>query len=267
MRAPKSGTDWVIPWHPKQGQVDASLLEGFDAVIHLAGENIAGRWNPAKKARIRISRIASTRFLAETLAGLRHPPTVFACASAIGYYGNRGDELLTEESSNGTGFMAEVCRDWEAATAPAQTAGIRTVNLRFGVVLDPSAGALHEMLLPFRLGLGGRIGSGNQFWSWISLLDTIAAILHTLEHPDLHGPINIVAPHPVRNHEFTAALAAVLHRPAVLPVPAFALRMFLGEMADEALLASVRVEPKKLVESSFEFLHPDLRQVLRELLG
>ena len=236
-------------------------------MVHLAGENIAGRWTLSKKQRIRDSRVASTALLAEVLAGLQRPPTVFACASAIGYYGNRGDEILTEASTAGSGFMAEVCREWEAATVPATAAGIRTLNLRFGVVLDVNAGALKKMLPAFRLGLGGPMGNGRQFWSWICLSDAIGAILHALEHPELHGPINIVAPHPVRNREFAVALGAALHRPAVLPTPAFALRLLLGEMADEALLSSVRVEPSVLVGSGYRFRWLELGEGLVGVLA
>ena len=266
VRADSATQARVIAWQPEQRSLDASALEGFDAVVHLAGENIKGRWNPAKKLRIRDSRIVSTALLAKTLAALSRPPAVFACASAVGYYGNRGDEVLTEESSAGAGFRAEVCRDWEVVTGPAAAAGIRTLYLRFGLVLAAESGGLKEMLLPFRLGIGGPMGNGKQFWSWISLPDTVGAIHHALAHHELRGPINIVAPTPVRNREFASALGQALHRPALIPAPAFALRILLGEMADEALLSSGRVEPRKLVESGYSFQHPTLSEALGHLL-
>jgi len=266
VRAPGATSERSIAWQPELGSLEASNLERFDAVVHLAGENVAGHWNAAKKESIRASRVAPTALLSDAISRLRHPPAVFACASAIGYYGDRGEEMLNEESPAGTGFMADVCLAWEAATARAATSGIRTLNLRFGVVLSAEAGALHQMLPPFRLGLGGRMGNGNQFWSWISLPDAIGAIIHAVAHPTLSGPVNIVSPHPVRNREFAATLGAALHRPVILPVPAFALRLMLGELADEALLASTRVEPRILARSGYAFQHPTLAEALARVL-
>jgi len=246
--------------------IPPELVSGFDAVIHLTGESVAGRWTAVKKVRIRNSRVLSTTNLSNALAKSESPPKVFLCASAIGYYGNRGDEILTEESPSGAGFLPEVCREWEAATEPAAKADIRTVNLRTGIVLSRSGGALKQMLLPFRLGLGGRIGSGRQWWSWIHIEDFIAAVHHTLQNESVKGPVNMVSPGPVTNAEFTKTLARVLRRPAILPVPAFAARLALGQLADEALLAGARVEPKKLVESGFDFKFPDLGSALENLL-
>jgi hypothetical protein len=255
-------------WDPSRGLVDASRLDGVDAVVHLAGENIAaGRWTPARKAEIRRSRVDGTRNLCAVLARLPHPPNVFVSASAIGLYGDRGAEILTEESASGTGFLAEVCREWEAATEPASQAGIRVVNLRFGMVLSPTGGALKKMLLPFRLGMGGRIGDGRQFTSWIALDDVIGAIHHALCEESVRGPVNAVAPEPVSNAEFTRTLARVLRRPTLLPVPAFAARLAFGEMADALLLAGARVLPTRLQASGYRFRFPDLESALRHLLG
>ncbi|MBI3457993.1 MAG: TIGR01777 family protein, partial [Candidatus Rokubacteria bacterium] len=226
-------------WDPAKGLLNAADLEGVDAAVHLAGENLAsGRWTAPRKARIRASRVGSTALLCDTLAGLAAPARVLVCASAVGYYGSRGDEVLREESGPGTGFLAEVCRAWEAATAPAARRGIRVVHTRFGVILTPAGGALATMLLPFRLGLGGRLGSGAQYWSWITLDDVVSAIAHAIATDGLAGPVNVVAPTPVTNGEFTATLGRVLGRPTLFPVPAFALRLLLGDMARELLLAS-----------------------------
>lgn len=242
-------------------------LAGHDAVVHLAGENIAsGRWTPEKKARIRDSRVQLTKRLCETIAKLTPPPRVVICASAVGYYGNRGDEVLREESAAGGDFLAEVCRDWEAATQPAANAGIRVVNLRFGVVLSATGGALAKMLMPFRLGLGGVIGNGRQWMSWITLDDAVGAISRALTDESLRGPVNTVAPQPVTNREFVKTLGRVLHRPAVFPLPAFAARLALGEMADALLLSSQRVEPAKLVASGYRFHFPELHGALQHLL-
>ncbi len=255
-----------IPWNPATGEVDESRLSGFDAVIHLAGENVAGRWTPAKKARIYESRAKSTRYLSEALARSSAPPQTLLCASAIGYYGHRSDELVNEDSTAGTGFLAEVCRDWEAAADPARAAGIRVVHLRFGVVLSPQGGALAQMLLPFRLGLGGKIGSGRQYISWATIDDAVGAIHHALITPSLSGPINVVTPNPVTNQQFVRTLGGVLHRPAFCTVPAFALRLILGEMADETLLSSTRAEPARLRATGYSFSHPTLEGALRHLL-
>jgi len=255
-------------WDPARGLIDASRLDGVDAVVHLAGENIAaGRWTPARKAEIRRSRVFGTRNLCEVLARLPHPPKVLVSASAIGLYGDRGAEILTEESAAGTGFLAEVCREWEAAAEPAARVGIRVVNLRFGMVLSPTGGALKKMLLPFKLGMGGRIGSGEQFTSWIALDDVIGAIHHVLCEESVRGAVNAVAPDPVTNGEFTRTLARVLRRPTLLPVPAFAARLAFGEMADALLLAGARVMPARLQASGYRFRFPDLESALRHLLG
>jgi len=247
---------------------DTASLEGAGAVIHLAGENIAGaRWSRAVKRRIRESRVSGTRFLAGALAGMKPPPGVLVCASAIGFYGDRGDERLTEASAPGRGFLADVCREWEAAAAPAAAAGIRVVNLRFGMILSPAGGALAKMLTPFRLGLGGRLGPGRQYMSWIGIDDAVSVIHHAIEHPGLAGPVNAVSPEPVTNREFTKTMGRVLRRPTIFPMPGFAARLVFGEMADALLLASARVFPVKLSESGHRFLTPGLESTLRRLLG
>lgn len=264
---PKPGED-AVHWDPQTGQLDPASLEGLDAVVHLAGENIAaGRWTAEQKARIQDSRVKSTGLLCETLAKLSQPPKVLVCASAIGYYGNRGDETLYEDSPAGSGFLAEVCKAWEAATQPASQAGIRTVLLRIGVVLSPAGGALAKMLLPFKMGLGGVIGSGNQYWSWIGVDDVLGAVHHALMTAGLAGAVNAVAPQPATNTEFTKTLGRVLGRPTFLPLPGFAARLALGEMADDLLLASTRVEPRKLVATGYSFRQPALEGALRHLLG
>jgi len=254
-----------IQWDPMR-EIPPQILSGFDAVIHLSGENIAGRWTEAKKRRIRDSRIVSTQNLSQALASAEKKPAVFICASAIGYYGNRGDEVLTEDSPSGRGFLAEVSREWESAAKPAADAGIRTVNLRTGIVLSPEGGALKQMLLPFRLGLGGRVGNGRQWWSWIHIDDFVAAVQEIADNLSLNGPVNMTAPHPVTSADFTKTLAKTLRRPAVLPVPAFAAKLVFGEFAEEGLLASARVEPKKLLESGFKFRYSELAGALSELL-
>jgi uncharacterized protein (TIGR01777 family) len=243
-------------------------MEGLDAVVHLAGENIAtGRWNAAKKARIRDSRVQGTRLLCEALAQLVHPPRVLISTSAIGYYGDRGAHTLRENSAPGRGFLAEVCQAWEAATAPAVQRGLRVVLLRLGMVLSPTGGALARMLTPFRLGLGGVVGSGQQYMSWIALADVLGAIRHILDTETLHGPVNAVAPQPVANQVFTTVLGTVLHRPTRFPLPAFVARLAFGEMADALLLASTRVLPAQLQASGYTFQYPDLEATLRHLLG
>jgi uncharacterized protein (TIGR01777 family) len=236
--------------------------------VHLAGENIAkGRWNARKKARIRDSRVNGTRLLSEALTRLSKPPAVMVCASAIGYYGDRGDEVLREESASGSGFLAEVCRQWEAAAEPARKRGIRVVHLRIGVVLSPEGGALAQMLFPFRMGLGGKLGSGRQYFSWIAIDDLVTVIAHALTNDTLQGPVNAVAPHPVTNLEFTRTLGRVLARPTLFPMPALAARLAFGEMADELLLSSARVEPTRLLATAYQFRHPQLEGALRHLLG
>ncbi len=261
-RRPRGPND--IEWDPQKGFARPAALEGLSAFIHLAGESIAsGRWTAAFKDRIRSSRIDGTRTVAETLAGLEHRPPVLICASAIGYYGDRGDERLDESSSPGHGFLAEVCRDWEAAADPARACGIRVVHLRIGVVLSRHGGALTRMLLPFRLGLGGRVGSGRQYWSWVSLDDICGTVEHVLNTPSLSGSVNCVVPQAPTNQEFTQALGSVLHRPVLFPMPAFAARMVLGEMANELLLASTRVVPRRLTDTGYTFRQPDLKELLK----
>jgi len=257
-----------IVWDPEGGHIDAASLGGIEAVVHLAGENIAtGRWTEAKKARIRISRVQGTRLLCEALAALTTPPRVIVCASAIGYYGHRGDELLSEESVGGFGFLAEICRDWEGATEPAVRRGLRVVNLRIGVVLSRQGGALAKMLPLFIAGLGGPVGRGEQYWSWVAIDDVVGTIHHALLTDSLRGPVNVVAPNPATNRQFTKILAQVLKRPALLPVPPVALRLLLSEMAEELLLCSARVTPAKLLATGYTFHYPDLEEALRHLLG
>ena len=255
-------------WHPERGEVDEAALGACDAAVHLAGENISeGRWTEEKKRRIIESRRQGTRLISETLARMNPRPRALVSASATGYYGDRGDEVLTEESASGKNFVAEVCREWESATEPARAAGIRTVNLRFGIVLSGAGGALAKMLTPFKLGVGGKIGSGAQYYSWITIDDAVGVILRALADESLAGPVNTVSPQPVRNSEFTSAIGRVLGRPTIFPVPAFAARLAFGEMADELLLASARCEPAKLRAGGFEFKHPTLEGALRHLLG
>ena len=255
-------------WDPEIGTIHSAVLNGADAIVHLAGESIAaGRWTASRKARIRDSRVKGTRLIAETVARIEKPPQVVVSASAIGYYGNRGSEVLREDSPPGNGFLSDVCRQWEAATDAATRRGIRVVHLRTGLVLSERGGALPKMLLPFRLGLGGRVGSGKQYWSWISLDDLCSAIIHSVQASSLHGPVNMVSPSAVTNLEFTKALGRVLRRPTVFPMPSFAARLAFGEMADALLLASARVEPAKLVASRFVFRHKDLDATLEYLLA
>lgn len=255
-------------WSPSTDEIDLSPCAQLDAVVHLAGENIAsGRWTAARRARIRRSRIEGTKLLSSALAALAPPPRVFVSASAIGYFGNRGDELLRESSSPGNGFLADLCQEWENAARPAQRAGIRTVNFRIGLVLSRAGGALARMLLPFRFGLGGRLGNGNQYMSWIVLDDLVNACIHCIETAGLSGPLNAVAPRPVTNREFTKALGAVLGRPTFLPMPAPILRLLLGQMADELLLASTRVEPTALESSGFSFQKENLTEALRSVIS
>lgn len=257
-----------LSWDPASGIREVSALEDLDAVVHLAGENIAaGRWTEARKAEIRRSRVEGTQRLCESLARLPRPPKVLVSASAIGIYGDRGREMLTEETPAGAGFLAEVCRAWEAAAEPASRAGVRVAHLRFGMVLSPAGGALKKLLLPFKLWAGGRIGSGAQFMSWIAIHDAVGAIHHILRTEALRGAVNAVAPAPMTNVEFTRILARVLSRPALVPVPAFAARLAFGEMADALLLASARVMPKRLLESGFRFHYPELEAALRHLLA
>jgi uncharacterized protein (TIGR01777 family) len=256
-----------IPWNINAGTLDAIRLESAQAVIHLAGENIAGRWTAEKKRRIRDSRVKGTQLLCDTLAKLDNPPQTLICASATGFYGSRGDELLDENSAPGSGFLPDVCREWEGAARGAQQAGIRVVFLRSGIVLAAHGGALKKMLTPFKLGLGGVLGGGKQYWSWITLDDEIGAIMHVLQTPAVFGPVNLVSPKPATNREFTKTLGKVLARPTIFPVPKFAVKMAFGEMGEALLLASARVLPQRLKASGYKFHHPELEGALRHVLG
>lgn len=256
-----------ITWDPENGSIDPDDLENFDAVVHLAGEPILGRWTKAKKARILESRVRGTLLLSDSLAHLHSRPMVLVSASAVGYYGDRGDQALDEDSNAGSLYLSEVAKAWEAATEPASRHGIRVVNLRIGFVLSKSGGGLTRMLLPFKLGLGGRVGSGRQYLSWVTVDDVVAAISHTILADSLRGPVNCVAPQPVTNREFTKALGRGLWRPTLLPLPTFAARIMFGEMADNLLLASVRAEPKRLTQTGYQFKFPELQPALRHVLG
>ncbi len=255
-------------WNPAAGQLDPAAIAWADAIVNLAGENIAaGRWTRKRKEAILHSRTGATHAIAEALAKPNGHPKILINASAIGFYGDRGDELLDERSAAGSGdFLSRVCREWEAATEPAARGGVRVVFARFGVVLAARGGALAKMLFPFRLGLGGKIGSGQQFMSWVTLDDAVGAIVECLVNESLTGPVNVVAPHPVRNHQFTKTLGRVLRRPTIFPLPALAARIALGRMADELLLASQRVQAKKLLAAGYTFRYPTLEAALRHLL-
>lgn len=267
VRNPVAGAPYSArTWDARTGSADD--LSGMDCVVHLAGANIAaGRWTAARRRAIRDSRVQGTRRLAEILAAADDPPPVLICASAIGFYGDRGDETVDESSSHGSGFLSDVCQAWEKAAEPARQAGIRVVHLRFGIVLTPAGGALATMLPPFRFGVGGRLGDGRQFMSWISLDDAVGAVLHAERTSALEGPVNVVAPTPVRNAELTRALARVLRRPAAIPVPATLIRRVLGDMGQELLLAGARVVPGRLQETGFAYRDPDLESALRHVLG
>jgi uncharacterized protein (TIGR01777 family) len=254
-----------ISWDPGR-PLAPSAVSGFDAVIHLAGESIFGRWSAAKKTKIRDSRVAGTLNLATALAEAEKKPQVFICGSAIGYYGDRGDEALREESAPGKGYLAQVCEEWEEATMPAVQADIRTAHIRTGIVLSSQGGALRAMLLPFRLGLGGRTGDGRQWMSWIHIGDMVGAIHHILKNDLIQGAVNMVAPRPVRNADFTKTLASVLSRPAIFPMPALAAKAIFGEMGEELLLSSQKVEPGKLIASGYPFRFRELRASLEDLL-
>jgi uncharacterized protein (TIGR01777 family) len=258
-----------ISWDPAAGRLDPADLEGVEAVVHLAGENVGARWTAARKARIRGSRVGSTRLLSETIARLGRRPRVLVSASAVGIYGNRGDEVLTEASPPGDpsdDFLVSVTEEWEHAAEPARSVGVRVVHPRFGLVLSPNGGALKKMLAPFRLGLGGRLGTGSQWMSWISIDDAVGAILHALQTETLRGPVNVTSPEPVTNRDFTRILGRVLGRPALFVVPETALRIALGEMAESALLASVRAFPSRLLEAGYRFRYPDLASALGHVL-
>ena len=260
--SPKVGE---IEWHPNQDQIDAAKLEGFDGLINLAGENIAGgRWTDERKRKIRDSRVNGTHLLSEAIAKLSPRPQVFICASATGIYGDRGDEILDEQSESGGGFLAGVCREWEQATEPAVKAGVRTVNLRFGPILAREGGMLAKLLTPFKMGMGGKVGSGKQYISWVAIDDAVNAIKLALTTESINGPLNVVSPNPVTNEEFTKTLGHVLSRPTALAIPAFAARLAFGEMADEMLLVSQRVVPKKLTAAGYEFQQPELEGAFRK---
>lgn len=266
VRSAKDANPADFLWDPANGEIQGEL-KNIDGVIHLAGESIAsGRWNDKKKREIRDSRLKSTKFLSETIAKIRPLPRVLICASAIGFYGDRGKETLDENSSNGNGFLAQLCKDWESATSPAADAGIRVVNVRIGVALSPKGGALGKMLIPFKLGLGGNIGTGKQEMSWISIDDVAAAMIYCVDNETLSGAVNLTAPNPVPNSEFTRALGKVLGRPTIFPMPDFAARLALGEMADELLLSSAKVLPKKLQAAGFNFAYPEIEGALRHVL-
>lgn len=265
-RAPQGAE---VQWNPGQ-PLDPQKLAATDAIVHLAGKNVAGRWTEKFKQEVRESRVQGTLTLAKAAAEAYRQtgkPAVLVAASAIGYYGDRGEEVLTEASAPGEGFLADVCREWEAATEVASAAGIRVVNLRIGVVLASDGGALKPMLLPFKLGLGGEIGDGKQYWSWIALEDVVQAIVFALGNDTLRGPVNAVGPEPVRNAEFVKALGKALHRPSMFPLPAFVVRAVFGEFGEEGILGSARILPTKLEAAGYEFRHPQLEEALRTVLG
>jgi uncharacterized protein (TIGR01777 family) len=263
--SPKAGE---IEWHPNQDAIDPEKLKGFDAIINLAGENVAeGRWTDEKKKKIHDSRVNGTHLISEAIAKLDPKPRTFLCASATGFYGDRPDETVTEQSDSGGGFLAGVCREWEKATEPASNAGVRVVNLRFGPVLAAHGGMMEKMLTPFKMGLGGKIGSGKQYISWVAIDDVVGAMKLALKGEAVRGPLNVVSPNPVTNEEFTKALGDALSRPTMMAVPAFAARLAFGEMADEMLLASQRVLPKKLNDAGFQFEYANLNAALRKYIG
>jgi uncharacterized protein (TIGR01777 family) len=256
-----------IEWHPNQRSIDSERVSGFDVVVHLAGESIAsGRWTDEKKRKIRESRVDGTTLLSRALAQSSKAPAAFISASAIGYYGNRADELLNEKSAPGNDFLAEVCVAWERATGEAEARGVRTVHARFGIILDQEGGALAKMLTPFRMGVGGRIGDGKQWMSWIALVDVLKGLKFVIENESIAGPVNFVAPNPVTNGEFTKTLGDALSRPTLFPMPSFAVRLAFGEMADALLLSSAKVEPKRLQESGYRFEFENLQPALAAIL-
>ncbi|MHC4958955.1 MAG: TIGR01777 family oxidoreductase [Planctomycetota bacterium] len=266
-RLVRTASEGSALWDPASGTIDTAALEGHDAVIHLAGAGIADRrWSKKYKALVWDSRTKGTTLLCESLAGLERKPKVLISSSAVGYYGNRYGEVVREYSDRGRGFLAELCEAWEAATKPARDAGIRVVNLRTGLVMSTKGGPLKKMLLPFRLCLGGRIGSGAQYMSWIAIDDMVAAVRHCIETESLEGPVNACAPNPVTNREFTNAMSNVLVRPAILPMPAIAAKLAFGEMANELLLSGQRCDPERLRQTGFRFKHTDVREALTHLL-
>jgi uncharacterized protein len=263
--SPKAGE---IEWHPNQDAIEPTKLEGFEAIVNLAGENVAeGRWTDEKKKKIHDSRVHGTHLISEAIAKVVNKPRVFLCASATGIYGDRPEETLHEHSESGGGFLAGVCREWEKATEPAAKAGVRVVNLRFGPVLAPHGGMMEKMLTPFKMGLGGKIGSGKQYISWVAIDDVVGAMRLSLQDESIRGPLNVVSPNPVTNEEFTKTLGDVLSRPTMMAVPAFAARLAFGEMADEMLLASQRVIPKRLNDAGFKFQYPHLVDAVRKYVG
>lgn len=262
---PKAGE---IEWHPNQDEVSSRLLEGFEVIINFAGENIAGgRWTDDQKRKIRDSRVNGTHLLSEAIAKLTQKPRVFVCASATGIYGDRDDETLDEQSESGGGFLAGVCREWEKACEPAIKAGTRVVNLRFGPIIAREGGMLAKLLTPFKMGMGGKVGSGKQFISWVALEDAVNAVMLAIQDESIRGPLNVVSPNPVTNEEFTKTLGHALNRPTALAMPAFAARLAFGEMADEMLLASQKVIPKRLTTAGFVFKYPELEPTLKHLLA
>jgi uncharacterized protein (TIGR01777 family) len=262
---PKSGE---IEWHPNQVEIKVQSLEGFDVIINLAGENIAGgRWTDEQKRKIRDSRVSGTHLLSEAIAKMEQKPQAFICASATGIYGDRDDETLDEQSESGSGFLAGVCREWEKACEPAIKAEVRVVNLRLGPVLARDGGMLSKLLTPFKMGMGGKVGSGKQYISWVALDDVVSAIKLAINDQTVRGPLNIVSPNPVTNEEFTRTLGHVLNRPTALAMPAFAARLAFGEMADEMLLASQKVMPKKLMSLGFRFKYPELEAAMRRYVS
>ena len=263
--APKAGE---IEWHPNQDVLKANDFEGFDVIINLAGENIAGgRWTDDQKRKIRDSRVNGTHLLSEAISKLARKPKVFVCASATGIYGDRGDETLDEQSESGGGFLAGVCREWEKASEPASKAGVRVVNLRFGPILAREGGMLSKLLTPFKMGMGGKVGSGKQFISWVALEDAVRVVKFAIDDETIRGPLNVVSPNPVTNEEFTKTLGHVLNRPTALAMPAFAARLAFGEMADEMLLTSQHVIPKRLTHGGFQFELPELEGAMRRYVG
>lgn len=264
----KAGPADCILWDPDKGLENPQQLETVDTIVHLAGENIAGgRWTPAMKERIRSSRVDGTRNLVKSLASIQTRPKTLVCASAIGFYGDRGTDILTEASAAGSGYLADVCKGWEHEAMAAAELGIRVVCVRIGVVLSPKGGALAKMLTPFKLGLGGIVGSGKQFWSWIGLNDLVRALAFCVENESVQGPVNAVSPNPMTNFDFTKGLGSVLHRPTLFPLPAFMARIVLGEMAEDLLLASTRVVPEQLTQHGFVFEQPDLKSCLEHELS
>ena len=260
--------DAEVEWYPERGSLALARLEGMDAVVHLAGESIAeGRWNTEKKQRIRDSRVKGTKVLSDALGNLKRPPRTLISASAIGYYGDRGDLILTEGTAPGNDFLAGVCTQWEQACESASAKGIRVVNARFGVILSADGGALAKMLTPFRMGVGGRVGSGRQWMSWIALDDVVGGIKFVLANDSLQGPVNFVAPAPVTNAEFTKVLGKVLARPTLFPIPAFGVRLAFGEMADALLLSGQRVSSARLKDAGYQFEYSELEPAIRHVLA